>query len=141
MYKTILIPVENSAGDRTILRHVRYLARLTGARLILLHVADGWAARNFEQLDLQESEEMKADRLYLDGLAEELKGEGFEVASVLAMGDPATEIIRVSQEKKADLIAMTTHGHRLIGDLIHGTTAHKVRHEAGVPVLFLKAQK
>jgi len=141
MYQTILIPVENRESDRTILAHIRSLARLCGANLLLIHVADGWAARNFENFQLQESDEMREDRRYLAELENELAGEGFPVRSVLAMGDPATEIIRVSREEKADLIAMTTHGHRFIGDLIHGSTAEKVRHLVEVPVLLLKVQK
>ena len=138
MYSKILIPVENAPTDQTILRHVRELARLTGASLTLLHVADGWAARNLQQLDLQDSEEMKGDRAYLASLESELRSEGFTVASVLANGDPATEIIKLSRTLGADLIAMTTHGHRFISDLIHGSTADKVRHEVAIPVLLLK---
>src|SRR5207248_5019575 len=114
MYKSILVPVENAETDQTILAHIRPLARMTGARLLLLHVADGWAARNFDQLGLQESEEMRGDRDYLAGLERELAGDGFSVGSLLAMGDPATEIIRVAREQAADLIAMSTHGHRFI---------------------------
>src|SRR5947209_3251064 len=78
MYKTILVPVENEPTDRTILDHVRKLAGLTRARLLVLHVADGWAARHFDELELQESEEMKNDRRYLAGLEQELRAEGFE---------------------------------------------------------------
>lgn len=141
MYQTILIPVENRQSDRTILAHIRPFARMCGAKLLLIHVADGWAARNFENLKLQESDEMREDRRYLAELESELGGEGFSVRSVLAMGDPATEIIRVSREENASLIAMTTHGHRFIGDLIHGSTAEKVRHLVDVPVLLLKVQK
>src|SRR6187402_174193 len=88
MYKTILIPVENRETDNTILEHIRPLARLTKAKLLLMHVADGWAARNYEHLKLQESEEMKHDRAYLAGLENDLRTEGFEVSSVLAMGEP-----------------------------------------------------
>ena len=140
MYKTILIPVENESSDRTILDHVRTLAKLTGARLLLLHVADGWAARHFNDLELQESEEMKADRAYLAGLENELRAAGFTADFVLACGDPATEIVKLSRERQVDLIAMSTHGHRFLGDLIHGTTADKVRHQVDVPVLLLKAK-
>lgn len=141
MYKTILVPVENRETDKTILKHIRQLARLTHAKLTLVHVADGWAARNFDRLQLQESEEMKEDREYLAALAEELRSEGYEVDSVLAMGDPATEIIKLARAQPIDLIAMTTHGHRLISDLLHGSTADKVRHEVDIPVLLLKVQK
>lgn len=141
MYSKILVPVENTEADQTILQHIRELARLTRGHLTLLHVADGWAARNMDQLDLQESEEMRADRAYLEGLEAQLRGEGFEIRSVLAHGDPASEIIRVSQELGVDLIAMATHGHRFIGDLIHGNTADKVRHAVGIPVLLLKVAR
>ena len=140
MYRTILVAVENSAADRTILTHVRELARLTGAQLLLVHVADGWAARNFDQLKLRESEEMKADRAYLDGLASELSAASLTVATELAMGDPATELIRLAEERKVDLIAMSTHGHRFLSDLLRGTTVDKVRHLVKIPVLLLRAQ-
>jgi nucleotide-binding universal stress UspA family protein len=140
MYKRILIAVENSSADRTIVTHVSGLARLTGAELLLVHVADGWAARNFDQLKLRESEEMKADRAYLESLRQELTGQGFSVQTQLAMGDPATEIIRTAETRSVDLIAMSTHGHRFLADVLHGTTADKVRHLVKVPVLLLRAQ-
>ena len=140
MYKRILVAVEHSAADRTILNHVTALARLTGAELLLVHVADGWAARNFDRLNLRESEEMKTDRAYLDGLRSELASQGLSVRTQLAMGDPADELIRVSREEHVDLIAMSTHGHRFLSDVIHGTTADRVRHLVKVPVLLLRAQ-
>jgi nucleotide-binding universal stress UspA family protein len=141
MYKTILVPVENRETDQTILRHIRPLARLTKAKLMLVHVADGWAARNYEQLKLQESEEMKQDRAYLANLERELQAEGFEVSSILAMGEPSTEIIKLARSAPVELIAMSTHGHRFISDLLYGSTADKVRHQVDVPVLLLKVRK
>lgn len=140
MYKTILVPVENRETDETILRHIRPLARLTNAKLMLVHVADGWAARNYEQLKLRESEEMKRDREYLAGLEQKLQAEGFEVSSVLAMGEPATEIIKLARAEPVELIAMSTHGHRFISDLLYGSTADKVRHSVDIPVLLLKVK-
>lgn len=140
MYRTILIPVENRETDNTILEHIRPLARLTNAKLLLVHVADGWVARNFEQFKLQESDEMKADRAYLANLEEELRSEGFEVSSLLAMGEPSTEIIKLAKTSGADLIAMSTHGHRFISDFLRGATADKVRHAVEVPVLLLKVK-
>lgn len=141
MYRRILVALENSAADRTIINHVSQLARLTGAELLLVHVADGWVARNFDQLRLRESEEMKADRLYLEQVREDLAGQGFTVQAELAMGDPATELIRTAETKDVDLIAMSTHGHRFLSDVLHGTTADRVRHLVKVPVLLLRAQE
>lgn len=140
MYQNILVPVENSVADQTILEHVRSLARLTKAKLCLLHVADGWVARNYQSFALRESEEMKKDREYLDTLRGQLTSEGFTVEQVLALGDPVAEIIKVAEEKQVDLIAMSTHGHRFMKDFLYGSTADKVRHRVDVPVLLLKAR-
>jgi len=140
MYHRILVAVENSAADRTILSHVRQLAALTKAQILLVHVADGWAARNFDQLKLRESEEMRMDRAYLERLASELAADSFQVEAELAMGDPATELIRLAEERNVDLIAMSTHGHRFFNDLLRGTTVSKVRHVVKIPVLLLRAQ-
>ena len=140
MYKHILIPLETSPSDETILTHIKPLARLTDAQLLLVHVADGWVARNFNQLQLAESEEMKQDRAYLERRRSELAAEGFTCAAVLALGEPSDEIIKLAREKNIDLIAMTTHGHRLISDILYGATADKVRHAVDVPVLLLKVK-
>jgi nucleotide-binding universal stress UspA family protein len=107
---------------------------------VLVHVADGWVARNYEQLQLRDSEEMKRDREYLLSLEQELQAEGFEVSSVLAMGEPSTEIIKLAQSEPVELIAMSTHGHRFISDLLYGSTADKVRHNVDIPVLLLKVK-
>ena len=140
MYKTILVPVENRETDQTILKHIRPLARLANAKLMLVHVADGWVARNYENFKLQESEEMKEDRAYLASLERELRAEGFEVSSILAMGEPSTEIIKLARAEPVELIAMSTHGHRFISDLLYGSTADKVRHSVDIPVLLLKVK-
>ena len=140
MYKTILVPVENRETDQTILKHIRPLARLAHSKLMLVHVADGWVARNYENFKLQESDEMKEDRAYLASLEHELRSEGFEVSSILAMGEPSTEIIKLARAEPVELIAMSTHGHRFISDLLYGSTADKVRHSVDIPVLLLKVK-
>ena len=140
MYRRILVAVEHSAADRTILDHVERLAQLTGAEILLVHVADGWAARNFDRLTLRESEEMKADRAYLEGLKAGLIERGFKVDTRLALGDPATELIRATETESVDLLAMSTHGHRFLMDLVYGATADRVRHLVKIPVLLLRAQ-
>ena len=141
MYQHILVAVEHSKADQAILDHIVSLARLTKARLLLVHVADGFAARHFNDLQLRESDEMRDDRAYLDKRSEELRTAGLDVSSRLAMGDPATEIIRIAAQEGVDLIAMSTHGHRFLSDVIHGTTVDKVRHTVRVPVLLLRAPR
>src|ERR687889_2784142 len=99
MYSHILVALENSEADRTVLEHVQQLAKLTGASLLLVHVADGWAARHYDELALRESEEMKEDRAYLDKISDELSARGFSTRTFLAMGDPATQLVRVAQQQ------------------------------------------
>ena len=140
MYHRILVAIENSAADQAIVDHVKQLAACTRAELHLVHVADGWAARNFDRFQLRESEEMAADRDYLAKLAGDLSAAGLKVTTELAMGDPATELIRLSEERGVDLLAMSTHGHRFLNDLIRGTTVNRVRHLVKIPVLLVRAQ-
>jgi nucleotide-binding universal stress UspA family protein len=139
MYSHILIAIEHSEADRAVLSHVEELARLTGARLLLVHVADGWAARYFDELKLRESEEIQGDREYLSQLCEEMAQRGFETRARLAMGDPATQLVIVAAEEAVDLIAMSTHGHRFLNDLLRGSTADRVRHNVKIPVLMVRA--
>ena len=141
MYQHILIPLENSATDRAILDHLRPLVKMTGAKLLLLHVADGWAARNFNKLKLAESEEMKNDRAYLEKVAVELRADGFTVDTELALGNPPDEIVKVAETGGCDLIAMAGHGHRLFGDLFHGSTITEVRHKTSIPLLVVRGPK
>ena len=140
MYSHILVAIENSDADRTVLDHVQTLAKLTGASLLLVHVADGWAARHYDELALRESEEMKEDRAYLQKIQQQLAAAGFAVTTHLAMGDPATELVRVAQAQHVDLIAMSTHGHRFLNDVLRGSTADRVRHNVTVPVLMIRAR-
>jgi len=98
VYHHILIPLENTPADETILAHIKALARMTGAKLLLVHVSDGWVARNFDQLKLAESEEMKQDRAYLEQRRRELSGEGFSCDAVLALGEPSDEIIKLAHD-------------------------------------------
>lgn len=141
MYNKILVALDNTPADESLLPHVAKMASICGAQLLLVHVADGWAARNYERFQLQESDEMKADRTYLDTKAEELRAQGLNATTQLAMGNPPEEILKISEAEKCDLIAMTTHGHRFLGDLLYGSTISKVRHHAQVPLLIVRAQK
>ena len=141
MYKKILIALENGPADETILPHVAELAAHFGSEILLLHVADGFAARCFDQLKLAESEEIKEDRAYLERIAEKLHAQKLAVKVKLAMGDPPAEILKTAAEEKCDLIAMTSHGHRFFGDLFHGSTITQVRHQTTIPLLILRARK
>lgn len=138
MYTRILVPLENSPTDETVLAHVAVLAKQLHSSLILLHVADGWAARSMTELGLRESEEMQKDRAYLKEICDRLEADGIAVDAVLAAGEPAKEIAAVAEREKCDLIAMATHGHRLLGDLVKGSTATGLRHATSIPILMIR---
>ena len=139
MYERILVPLEHSEYDEVILAHVRKLARVgTGSTLVLIHVADGWAARNINELHLRESEEMKDDREYIEAIADRLETDGFKVEALLAGGDPAREIAAAGERERCDLIAMATHGHRGLADVLLGSVAHELRHISMLPVLMVR---
>jgi nucleotide-binding universal stress UspA family protein len=139
MYRKILVALENSRADESLLPHVTELAKVFHSQLLLVHVADGWVARNFDRLKLAESEEMKTDRQYLETTATQLRTQGLDVVAHLALGDPPREILRTAARENCDLIAMTTHGHRLLADLFLGSTIHEVRHKTNVPILLIRA--
>ena len=139
MYRRILVALENGPADETLVPHIGDLARRLGSELLLVHVADGWAARNFEQLKLTESDEMKTDRAYLETVAGRLRSSGLAVTTLLALGSPPAEIRRTADERQCDLIAMTSHGHKLLGDIFLGSTIEKVRHNTMIPILVVRA--
>jgi nucleotide-binding universal stress UspA family protein len=139
MYRTILIPLENSPTDDAILQHIRSLARLCASRLVLVHVADGHMARNQKQLNLAESQEMRDDRDYLERRRDELVRDGFETEVHLECGDPPAQILAVADRVHADLIAMSTHGHGVVKDVVLGSVASAVRHRTDIPVLLVRA--
>jgi nucleotide-binding universal stress UspA family protein len=134
----MMVALENSPYDEAILRHVRSLAQLCQAKVTLIHVADGFAARNMQQLKLRESEEIRADRAYLDRCVAELVAAALDAEAVLASGDPASEICAAAEREACDLIAMATHGHGFLNDVVRGSVANQVRHRTLIPVLMVR---
>jgi len=139
MYSRILVTLEHSAADACILKHVRELASSLKSEVVLIHVADGFAARNQSSLNLRESEEMRDDMSYLEECCSHLEEAGISADAVLASGDPAAEIVAAAEREQVDLIAMATHGHRFLNDLVRGSVANEVRHRSRVPVLLVRA--
>jgi nucleotide-binding universal stress UspA family protein len=141
MYKRILVPLEHTPYDEAILDHVRKLAHHCKASIVLIHVADGFAARNVRQLNLRESEEIREDREYLEQICDRLEEDGVEAECVLAGGNPAGEIVDAALREGCDLIAMSTHGHRFLQDLLYGSVANEVRHTSRIPVLLVRGER
>jgi nucleotide-binding universal stress UspA family protein len=138
MYDTILVTLDGTPTDRAIIEHVKQLAKLAESRLVLLHVADGWAARTYGQDAV--SAEIAEDNAYLEKVRAEFEAAGISAEAELAYGDPASEIIKWVKQKGCDLVAMSTHGHRFLADVFLGTTATRVQHNISAPVLLLRAK-
>jgi nucleotide-binding universal stress UspA family protein len=138
MYRTILVTLDGTPTDRAIIDHVKALAKLAGSRVVLLHVADGWAARTYGPDAV--SREITEDTAYLNKVAADFQAAGVAAEPELAYGDPVTEIVRWVEQRGCDLVAMSTHGHRFLGDLFLGVTASRVQHSIKVPVLLLRAK-
>lgn len=139
MYQKILVALENGRADETLVPHIAALAQQLGSELLLLHVADGFAARHQQTLQLAESDEMRQDRAYLESIAVRLRAQRITVGTELALGNPPTEILKTAQTRRCDLIAMTSHGHKMIGDFFLGSTIDKVRHNTSIPILVVRA--
>lgn len=138
MYSRILVPLEHSDYDDAIMAHVVGLARLCSSSVVLIHVADGWAARNQQGLELRESAEMRDDRDYIESRRDELEAAGVRAECVLAGGDPGSEIATAAERERCDLVAMSTHGHKGVQDLLRGSVANEVRHRTKIPVLMVR---
>ena len=138
MYKTILMTLDNTPTDRAIIEHVKPLAKWAHSRVVLLHVADGWAARTYGPDAV--SREITEDTAYLEKIRSEFQSAGIPAEAELAYGDPPKEIVKWVEQKGCDLVAMSTHGHRFWADLFLGTTSRHVRHSIKVPVLLLRAK-
>jgi nucleotide-binding universal stress UspA family protein len=138
MYGTILLTLDGTPTDRAIIEHVKQLAKLAHSRVVLLHVADGWAARTYGRDAV--SAEITEDTAYLENVRKELEAAGIPAEAELAYGEPVSEIVKWVKQRGCDLVAMSTHGHRFLGDLFLGTTATRVQHRISVPVLLLRAK-
>src|SRR5215470_10026976 len=107
MYETILVTLDGTSTDRAIIDHVKELAKLAHSRVVLLHVADGWAARTYGSDAV--SPEIAEDTAYLKKIRTEFQAAGIPTEAELAYGDPVTEIVKWVQQKGSNLVAMSTH--------------------------------
>src|SRR5512142_1224560 len=108
MYATILVTLDSTPTDRVIIEHIKKLAKVAHSRVVLLHVADGWAARTYGRDAV--SPEITEDTAYLERIRCEFEATGVPAEAELAYGDPVQEIVKWVEQKGCDLVAMSTHG-------------------------------
>ena len=138
LYKTILVTLEGTPTDRAIIEHIKLLARSMQSRVVLLHVASGVPAK-YHRTDAA-GKEIEESKGFLDRVRGELVAAGIPATAQLAYGEPVKEIVKWVKTNGCDLVAMSTHGHQFVADLVLGTTAIHVQHSLSVPVLLLRAK-
>ncbi|MBI4567886.1 MAG: Nramp family divalent metal transporter [Planctomycetes bacterium] len=136
-YRRVGIALEATEHDRRILADVLPLVRASGAEVILIHVVESATARFIGAT--VDDEEAKADADYLERAAAALRAMGLACRARIGAGEPEDEIARLAEEENVDLLVTGSHGHRLLGDLFHGSTASELRHRTSIPVLTVRS--
>jgi len=134
-FKNIAVALENSDRDAEIISAAITMAKKYHSRLTLIHVAD--APGTIVYGDKSSSLHSRQDEAYLEDLAREIEEKDLPVETLLLFGDPANELIQTINENDFDLLIVGAHGHRGVGDWVHGATIDKVRHEITIPVLIV----
>ncbi len=131
----IAAAVDFSSADTAVLSHAVTLARSAGrgATVLLLHVVESGGARIMGQ-EMRDNE-ARADQQRLELYRDELGELGVGASYDLGFGDPADQLVALLQSHGPDVVVLGSHGHRTVGDFVHGTTVERLRHRVRIPVL------
>lgn len=134
-YNHIGIAIDFSRNDWESIRH-GIMQGGKEANYTLIHVVETAAARYHgnEVMDM----ETQSDADNLQQYADELVALGYKANTHIGYGATATAIADVVKQENIDFVVMGSHGHRILKDLIFGTTVNSVRHKVKVPVLIVK---
>ncbi|HUL64924.1 MAG TPA: universal stress protein [Burkholderiaceae bacterium] len=145
MYERILVPVDGSATSDLGLAEACKLAKLTGARLLLLHAVDlaavmvapeaaAFSGKLFDTMREAGEEVLakaKATTQRADLAAE-------TVLLDTTSGRVSDLVVEQAKKWRADLIVIGTHGRRGVGRLVLGSDAEQIVRMAPVPVLLVR---
>ncbi len=144
MYKKILVPLDGSKVAEGVLPHAKALAFSEGAELVLLNVASNptldfvFSDPGLAEQAVEEQE--TRSKKYMTDVEQQLKSEGFRVASLLRVGNVAEVILGVAEEMQVDVIAMSTHGRTGPARWLLGSVADRIVRNSKVPVLLIRAK-
>lgn len=145
--KTILVPVDFSRGSRRVMTEARQLARVVGARLVLLHavppppvIATDVAPLAAPALLVMDDAQDAAGR-ELRKLQRRLTTREVPVEIICANGFPATQIIAHARKLAADYIVIGSHGHTAFFDVVVGSTTRGVLKRAMCPVVVVPSPR
>lgn len=139
-FRRIGVALEAKAHDAAVIAQAVGLAKAQQSELVLMHVVEGVGGQWYgPQTGDMES---RQDETYLATLAaklgQELTASGVVVRSVLGYGDVPKQLIMLARREGVDLLIMGTHGHKGLGDVMHGSTISAVRHGVDVPIFAVR---
>lgn len=136
-YARILVPLDHSTQDREAIAHAAAMARLSGARVFLVHVEEDVTSQVYGEM--ASTAEVEAGRQYFSDILAGLHAQSIEAELIIHHSqNPAEEIVRLARNIRPDLVVMGSHGHKGLKDIIFGTTINAVRHDLGVPILIVR---
>ncbi len=149
MWKTILVPHDFSSCANHASALARDVAKIHGARLVLLHVAElppmlgptatvvpdeGGAPITVRDYAVRSAE------AHLEDLAARLRVDGVDVTTVASLGNVSSEVADCAEREQVDLIVMGTHGRTGLAHVVLGSVTEKVVRHSKVPVLTVRVE-
>ena len=119
-----------SSVDEAIIKHVSALALQNNAQVVLLHVVHSHTLDQHRVLNEQAE-------VSLSTYHQLLKDQGIDTRIIIRSGEPDTEILAEIEGKDYDLVAMATHGHTFIGDILFGSVSDTLKHSIGIPLILI----
>ena len=138
--RRIAAALDFSSADPAVVSYAVTLARAAGrgARVLLFHVVESGGARIMG--DELRDREAQSDQERLELYTSELREMGVEVEHDLGYGTPAESLAKLVEQHQPDLIILGSHGHRGMGDIVHGTSVERLRHQVKIPVMVIPAE-
>ncbi|MFD0763375.1 Nramp family divalent metal transporter [Mucilaginibacter lutimaris] len=137
-YSNIAITIDFSRNDEDCIRH----ALMQGgkkAHYTLIHVVETAGARYYGGQVMDNETQSDVDNL--DKYVNTLTSLHYKAEAKIGYGGAATAIAEIINQSEIDFVVMGSHGHKVLKDLIFGTTVDSVRHKVNVPVLVVKPER
>ena len=147
MYQKILVPLDGSKRAECILPHVESLARMYGAKVILLQVVhmiilgDGYMNVQYEASMAANQQALKEADAYLKMVSADLSKKGVRSEQIAQSGPVVETILDNAEKKKVDLIAMASHGRTGLSRVFYGSIAAGVIHRIDRPLLVIRSRE
>lgn len=134
VYKKILVAMDCSPVDDVIIDHVCALAQQNEAHVWLLHVVHSHTLDQERVLRQIAEEALNTQR-------QKLTSQNIETSIIIRSGEPDKQILEQIEASNYDLVAMATHGHSFIGDILFGSVSRSLKHKISIPLLLIGPQR